>query len=179
MLANTASEIACFDRTAPWHENAMKAVETAWQSCVDESHGYEFQVRAELSQLIFLVSDNCPAIQRRPSEKALRDGMRIKTMVQYVQEHYTEVIDTAQIAASAVISESECLRCFRSTIGTTPIQYVRQCRIQKAVELLTSTDMNITDIGVRCGFQDMSYFAKTFRELRGCSPREYRNQIKR
>ena len=178
LLANTALEITCFDRSAPWHENAMKAVETAWQSCVAESPGYEFHVRAALSQLVFQISDNCPAIQSRPSEKALRDGMRIKTMVQYVQEHYTEAIDTAQITASALISESECLRCFRSTIGTTPIQYVRQYRIQKAAELLAATDMKITDIGVRCGFQDMSYFAKTFRELRGCSPKEYRDQIK-
>ena len=62
----------------------------------------------------------------------LIDGARIKAMLQYVQAHYMEELHVEQIAASALIGEGECLRCFRGTIGTTPMQYVKQFRIQKA-----------------------------------------------
>ena len=71
------------------------------------------------------------------------------------------------------LSVSECLRCFHRTIGTTPIQYLKSLRIKKAAELLTNTDMKIVDIGIICGFQDMSYFAKTFRNIYGCTPVSY------
>ncbi len=95
-------------------------------------------------------------------------------MLQYIQEHYGGELTLASIAESAAVSESECLRCFRSMTGSTPIQYVKQVRIQKAAELLMSADRKISDIGAECGFQEMSYFAKTFRELKGCTPGEFR-----
>ena len=61
-------------------------------------------------------------------------------------------------------------------IGRSPIQYVKQVRIQKAAELLLGTDLKISDIGLQCGFQEMSYFAKAFRELKGCTPHEFREK---
>lgn len=45
---------------------------------------------------------------------------------------------------------------------------------QRAAELLASTDRRVSDIGGACGFQEMSYFARTFRGLKGCTPKEYR-----
>ena len=61
-------------------------------------------------------------------------------------------------------------------IGCTPIRYVKQVRIQKAAELLASTKRKISDIGAECGFQEMSYFAKIFRELKGCTPGDFRKR---
>ena len=78
------------------------------------------------------------------------------------------------IAASASVSASECLRCFHSIIHCTPIQYLRRYRIQRSAELLRQTDMSVSEIGVLCGFQEMSYFARSFKEIRGCTPTEYR-----
>lgn len=164
-----------FDGSEAWHQDILDAIEEAWQNCVKEGAGYEFRVRAALSQAVFLLSGYHPIISNQPSAKALRDGERMKTMLHYISEHYREELNTALIAKSVMISESECLRCFRSTIGTPPIQYVRQFRIQKASELLTSTEQKITDIAIQSGFQDMSYFTKTFRELKGCTPSEYRS----
>lgn len=132
--------------------------------------------RELLSQLILLLFQNRPVAQKKPSEKALRDGERTKAMLQYIQARYSEEITLTQIAGSASISESECLRCFRSVIGCSPMQYVKQLRIQRAAELLKSTDWKICDIGMQCGFQEMSYFAKTFREVKGCTPKGYREQ---
>ena len=62
-------------------------------------------------------------------------------------------------------------------IGTPPIQYLKLYRVQRAAELLASTDRKIQDIAGACGFQDMSYFTKTFRELKGVTPGEYRRTL--
>lgn len=97
-------------------------------------------------------------------------------MLQYIQEHYNGELTLAQIAGSANISETECLRCFRRMLSCTPIQYVKQMRIQKAAELLVSTNRKISDIGMECGFQEMSYFAKIFRALTGNTPGAFRKK---
>ncbi len=157
-----------------YHQAVLELAEQAWQSCVREKPGYEFEVRNILSQLIFQISGHVGGTARHPSAKALRDDVRIKQMLQYIHSHYHEDISLAQIAKSASVSESECLRCFRNTIGTTPVQYLKSYRLQRAAGLLKNTAEKIVDVGVQCGFQDMSYFAKLFREVYGCSPTEFR-----
>ena len=176
LLADASRRWVCFDPQVPWQREALAAVEEAWQVCAAEPPGYEFAVRRALSTVIFLLAQNCPPVQKSPSEKSLRNTRRIKEMLQYIQEHYSEPLTAADIARSAALSESECLRCFRAMIGAAPIQYVKQLRIQKAAELLQFTDRKIAEIGAVCGFQEMSYFAKAFRELKGCTPSEYRRQ---
>lgn len=140
--------------------------------------GYEFEVRTALSKVVFLLLENCVHHIKAPSERELRDAERIKQMLDYIRTHRPEPITTEEIAASANISVSECLRCFRRMMNLTPKEYLRQHRIRHAVQLLTQTDWNITRIGIECGFEDMSYFARVFRAEKGCTPTEYRAQLK-
>ena len=52
--------------------------------------------------------------------------------------------------------------------------YLKQFRVQRAAELLETTEERVADIGAACGFQEMSYFARTFRALKGRTPSQYR-----
>ena len=176
LLSDPARRCVCFDPQVSWQREALEAIEDAWKACVAEPPGYEFKVRHALSAVIFLLAKNCPSVEKSPTEKSLRDARRIKEMLQYIQERYSEPLTAAMIARGASVSESECLRCFRAIIGTAPIQYVKQLRIQKAAELLQFTDRKIGEIGAACGFQEMSYFAKAFRELKGDTPSAYRRK---
>lgn len=155
---------------------ALRAIESAWNACSEERPGYEFSVRNALSSLLWQLHCRKPETYSLPSGKTLRDAERIKLMLTFIHENYSLPINTLAIASCAVISESECLRCFRSTIGTTPIQYLKQHRLHQAAAQLLSTEDKISEIAERCGFQDMSYFTKSFRETKGCSPSEYRKQ---
>ena len=155
---------------------AVGLLSAAWEACEKETPGYEFQVRALLSRLVFLLVGRLPENKTAASGKTLRDNERIKAMLRFIDSHYSEPLDTAGIAASAAVSKSECLRCFHSTIGTTPIQYLRKVRLQRAAELLLTSSRKVVDIGLSCGFTEMSYFARAFRELYGCTPTEYRER---
>lgn len=177
LLGDPSFNCMFLSQTVDWQKEALEAIEAAWKMDVLEAPGFEFEVRHFLSRLIWLIASHRPPAQTIPSEKSLRDGERIKLMLQYIHDHYSEGIDTCQIAGSAMISTSECLRCFRSTIGTTPIQYVRQYRILQAAKLLTTTTQKIIDIGTLCGFQEMSYFARSFKEQTGFTPSEYRKKM--
>lgn len=174
LTGNAMLKCSHFDCGEPWHGEMIETIQAAWGACADEPPGYEFKVRDALSQIVFLLTSYRPATSKPPSKKALRDEGRIKTMMQYIQENYGSEIDTAAIAGSVSISESECLRCFRNMLGTPPMQYVREFRLQKSAELLISTEQGIAEIGAQCGFLDASYFTKTFREWKGLPPSDYR-----
>ena len=157
-----------------WQKKAVSFIETAWESCAGEKPGYEFAVRAALSNFIFALCLHTGTGPERPSARLEREAERMKQMLQFIHTHCAEAVSLEQIAAAASVSESESIRCFRNTIGKTPIQYLKSYRLQKAAGLLKMTDEKIIDIGVQCGFQDMSYFARSFREVYGCTPSEYR-----
>lgn len=168
-----------FHPREPEHCEALEAIQRVWSACKEEDPGYEFTVRNELSRLVWQLHRHGPGAQTLPSTKTLRDGARIKLMLSYIHENYAAPITMAAIASSASISESECLRCFRAALGTTPIQYLRQHRLrQAAIQLLSSCD-KVSEIAERCGFQDLSYFTKSFREAEGCAPSDYRKNKKR
>lgn len=151
-----------------------ECIDTAWHTCVNEPEGYELSVRDELSRLLLHINKHYVSSQPASTERNIRNGERIKLMLQYIHQHFGEEMTTETIAQSALISTSEALRCFHATIGTTPMGYVKRYRLQKAAGLLASTSLKVSEIGTLCGFQEMSYFARSFRTLYGCTPNEYR-----
>lgn len=172
LMDNSGLEGMVLSPRISWQADAIAAIENAWQACAEEAAGYEFQVRTNLSQLLCLLQSANPG--GAPNKKQLRAAERIKNMLRFIHEHFNEDLNTGSIAKSTGVSESECLRCFHTIIGTTPIQYLRQYRIQRSAQMLVHTNDSVSDIAAHCGFQDVSYFTKTFRELRGCAPSEYR-----
>ncbi len=172
LMENATLEGIVLSPRISWQADAIAAVESAWQACAREPLGYEFQVRTSLSQLLCLLQSANPG--GTPNKKQLRAAERIKNMLRFIHDNFNQDLNTAAIAQSTGVSESECLRCFHNIIGTTPIQYLRQYRIQRSTQMLLQTQDPVAEIAQRCGFQDVSYFTKTFRELRGCAPSEYR-----
>lgn len=176
LLAEDAPKCVLFGPSEPWHREALLSIEAAWDACAEETPGYDLRMRDALSRLAFLLCRHRPAEGKPLPEKALRDEGRVKQMLRFIQEHYGQEIGIAAIAKSAAISESECLRCFRATIGVPPTRYLKQFRVQRAAELLVSTPWSAAEVGAQCGFQDASYFSKTFRQLKGCTPSAYRRE---
>ena len=114
---------------------------------------------------LFPVSDG-------PHDTAVTD--RMKKILRYIDLHLGEPISNACLCEEAAVSESVLLRMFRSTVGTSPIEYVLTLRLDKAEHLLITTDMSISETASLCGFSDMSYFAKVFRQRKGMTPSERR-----
>lgn len=157
-----------------WHGQILTLLREAWEYCAGDEEGYEIYVREKLSRLALLLREHVSSAQEKISEKTLRNTLRVKQMIQYINEHYREDFTVRNMAEYAGVSESECLRCFRNIVGMPPVKYVRQYRLQIAAELLMTTDLKITEIAEKCGFSDSSYFTKSFREWRGIAPGEYR-----
>lgn len=157
-----------------WQKQVLDCLESLWRLAEQEAFGYEIQIRNELSTIVTLLAEHQPAVNKKFFGKTQRDNARIKEMLTLIQNNYNRDLTIEEIASACAISVSECIRCFRATINTTPIAYLKSYRLQQAaLKLQLSTD-KISAIAESCGFQEMSYFAKSFKAVYGCTPSEYR-----
>lgn len=134
----------------------------------------EFLIRNLFSEIWIDLRKELAELENRANLPKPVSQERILAMLEFIHQHYPEKITLEQIAAAAVVSKRECLRCFQSCIQKTPFAYLLDYRIQMAEKLLRTSDLNMTEIAVQTGFSNSAYFAKTFRELRGLSPSQYR-----
>ena len=84
---------------------------------------------------------------------------------------------STRIAEMANMNSSAFCRFFKDAMEKTFLQYVADMRIGYACKLLTIGDMEVSQIAVECGFDSIPHFNRTFKQLTGLTPTQYRNQI--
>ncbi len=108
------------------------------------------------------------------SDSAL--NAKLKSILHYLDEHYTENISLDFLAEQFYISKYYLSREFKKEYGTTIIQYVLAKKITNAKELLRYSNSSIEEIARLCGIDDASYFNKVFKKMEGCTASEYRKR---
>ena len=101
---------------------------------------------------------------------------KLKNILHYLDEHYTENISLDRLAEQFFISKYYLSREFKKEFGTTIIQYVLAKKITNAKELLRYSNSSIEEIAHLCGIDDASYFNKIFKKMEGCTASEYRKR---
>lgn len=134
----------------------------------------EFETRNLLSEVWLLLMEEIETNDTARTNVDIRNQERILTMIGYIQRTYAEKFSLEDIAASANVSTRECLRCFKKNIKKTPFEYLMEYRLEKASELLRTTDMPVVEIAFETGFSSNAYFGKKFKEFRGMTPGTYR-----
>lgn len=99
---------------------------------------------------------------------------RARVMTHFIKDNYMQSVTLGDIANSADISKSEALRCFHTAVQTTPIAYLLSYRLDVAKHLLETTDDSVTQIAVKVGIDNISYFNRVFKKHCGVTPTAYR-----
>ena len=94
--------------------------------------------------------------------------------IAWMHAHFTENVPIEEIAAMEHLSESRYRSVFRRHTGLSPSEYRIALRMQYACELLTTSSRSITDISSACGYSDVLYFIRLFKQKIGVPPGEYR-----
>lgn len=104
--------------------------------------------------------------------------MRIRKILEYIHEDPCREYTLNDLLERVGIKKSVFLQNFRNITGTTPLQYITNLRLELARELLSETDLQISQISERCGFDDPFYFSRCFKKNFSVSPRKYREYKK-
>src|SRR5260370_1423100 len=89
---------------------------------------------------------------------------------------YAEPLDVPALARIAIVSEAHFIRTFKATFGETPHRYLQRRRVERSLYYLRETDRSVTDICLDVGFGSLGTFSRTFREIMGESPSDYRKR---
>ena len=140
-----------------------------------DSPCFELDVAGELMGIfreLYIHREDLPF--QKESRKEQKTQIRLRKMLDYINEHYQEKISLEEVAASAGISSSEAGRCFQKYYGKAPIEYMIEYRLDQARRLLESSELSVKEIGFECGFYDPSYFTRIYRKHFGITPGNYR-----
>ena len=104
---------------------------------------------------------------------------KISSARQFVEKKYQQKITVSDVASHVYLSPSHFSHLFKKETGLSLVQYLNTYRMEKAEELLANTDLDISEIAVKVGFQSIPHFNRIFRKISKTSPREYRNSKER
>jgi AraC family transcriptional regulator, arabinose operon regulatory protein len=118
-------------------------------------------------------------ILRHKNEFWHREGdikERVTKSIEFMKQHLREPLRIATLAAVVNLSRSHYTEIFRRVTGYAPLMYLNHLRMQRAVQMLNSTNLSIKAIGDQLGFSDQFYFSRAFTKLHGHSPSEHRRR---
>ena len=99
-----------------------------------------------------------------------------KEMVSYIQQNFTGKISLREFGEQFHLSEKYISRYFKEHFHITLSQYVAYLRLEYAKQLLQDTDISVTEVAMRSGYQNISYFIRSFKKTYGVSPLKYRKK---
>ncbi len=151
---------------------AMGFVDQLEEELVTRSSGFKFMATASFLQIVGYLS-RCYARAKNSDSRAL---LRIGAAISHLETNHQEAIDLDQLARIAHMSNRNFIRSFHAAMGSSPIAYVIQLRVNRGASLLRRTESSVTEIAFQVGFADSNYFARQFRKLLGVTPSQYRRQ---
>ena len=101
---------------------------------------------------------------------------RMRETAEYIRSHCAEPLTLSQMAEKAGFSSYYFSRTFHEVMGRTPTEWLLECRLVVAKQLLASTGWTIKRVAEQSGFSQSSYFIARFRENTGLTPQDYRSK---
>ena len=143
---------------------------------------FPINVRELLTKSFAIISSHMELLQNESeyTDRFQKDELRIKKCLIFIENNYASSISIDDIAKSADISVSSCLRLFKDVLGTTPIKYLRKYRLQRICEELEKEpEVTISKVVYANGFSDATYFNRCFKKEYGVTPTEYISKVVR
>lgn len=153
------SDPTTYDNNPTLMQNLIKNRQRAFCDKV-ESRGIVFQL---LSRFF-----------KQGQSKIEMEDNRIAKTVLYIRKHLNETIELEKLAEISCLSKDHFIRLFKKELGTTPLQYINQKKIEKAQLLLITEELAVKEIAFQLAFDDYSYFNRLFKKTTGVTPQEYR-----
>lgn len=117
-----------------------------------------------------------PRRKRSSSANAPPTTKALAYAVHLIQNDIAAPLDVEELARSLQMSTSHFIRTFKTQVGYSPLAYQTRLRIERAKDLLQATDLRVSEIAQRIGYQNPMYFSSTFKKHTGMTPLEYREK---
>ncbi len=144
--------------------DTMKALFSVWAK---GEIGYKIKTKEMFFKLMHHVTLRIIKSNLKVSHKDIYPA------VLYIENNYLEELNVTELSRMCSMSESSFRKKFHNSFGMPPITYRNNLRVQKAIDLLSSGEYNVTEASEMVGFCDLSYFNRLFQKFTGKNPSEF------
>jgi AraC-like DNA-binding protein/quercetin dioxygenase-like cupin family protein len=155
-------------------KQAVEYLERMKWERINKSPGWELNLKSLLTGFLILFSRTYDDRYGYKANSEQKYFQYVYNALDFIEDHIKEDISVNDIASVAGLSNDYLSRQFKQFTGMAPIEYIKNFRFAKAVEILKDTTISVSDVASEVGFEDPAYFARQFRQLLGMSPSEYR-----
>ena len=179
VFCSSAADAVILDPGVFWQKKILDEAMSIEQDYKSRSFGWELAVSSSLfaiwKELVCHLHESLTEHDAPAADGArMRRNQRIKEILSYIREHFTEKITLDEIAKHLHLSTNECWRFFKKNMNCTLFEYITEYRLSKSMELLEHTDLPVSQIAYESGFGSSSYFIEKFRKNVGMTPAAFR-----
>lgn len=175
-LYRTGSNVL-FSHTNTNDPKLQNLLMTIRQEMMEGATGWREVIHSLVQQMVVHLLRSHVNLKRSEELELSRVGIvdrRLRRALEFMHDNCARDLTLAEIAASVYVSAFHFARLFKKITGTTPHAYLAALRIERARKLLIETDLAITEVGARIGYNSQSHFTKIFREATGITPHAFR-----
>ena len=114
-------------------------------------------------------------LENKLSTKGKDSLNKLKQVIEYIHMNYAELIPLLALSEICFMSPNYFCRYFKQETGKTPVSFINEYRIEKACEMLSESELPVSEIALSVGFDNFSYFIRKFREYKGVTQKKYRS----
>ena len=116
--------------------------------------------------------------QTNPHDKENRNVLRLKQVLELIENQYTETLTLRQLSAAVSMTPKYFCRFFKEATHRTPMDYIAYYRIEMACYAFATTEQNVTEVALDMGYTDPNYFIRCFKKYKGVTPGHYRHTLR-
>ena len=126
-----------------------------------------------MKELLIRLMQSQHLMQVQMESGGQQNQTRLHYVLHYINEHLTDPIPMDTLCRKAYLSRNAFFKWFKEQFGLSPLEFINRERIKLAKQLLTNHNLSITTVAQQCGFSDVNYFVRRFRQTEGITPGAY------
>jgi len=162
---------------SPGYEEIKQSLLTCMANGREQGPFYELRLKSQLNELLYLLFSHNYIVEKKFSTDAYRREEKIRTIIDYISEHYQEDLSINLLAELCGYSPTHFMNFFKKNLGVSCMDYLIHFRLRKATELLQHSTLSVLEIASSVGFSNLSNFNRQFKKVYKTTPRKYREEM--
>lgn len=145
------------------------------QEYLNKENGFEYMIKSELLRLlVLLIRRNSEKLENQDFSLRKTNITNLDKAMDYIDKNFSSEITLEELSEVSGMSRNYFCAVFKRLNGLSPWDYITIRRIEKAAELLKSTNDNVLEIATNCGYNSTANFNRAFKKVTGRVPKDYR-----
>jgi AraC-like DNA-binding protein len=175
----SSKQFLYINKSSEEYDKTLHYITAIIETYYSKSFGFELLIKANILQMFYNIIQFHSIENNELKKDDILATVRIKKILAFLEDNYQSPFSLSDWALSISLSKEQFCRIFKKHFKNTPIEYLINYRISKAVDLLIQSELSIIDIAFETGFESANYFTITFKNKMHTTPKEYRNNSKK